>query len=349
MTSSQESSRHLIVVATRWYAEKGSNDDEYCRQWGLNVGTDHTWFDTLHPEVLLLVLHGYKKNGNPRKISEAIAAAADDKKRPKNVALRKTVWFCHHSLASSTSVDGAQSAPLPTRETAEKIANVEIEHAKQAIANSFGLPEFEKVLYRSKGGLAVSQLVLALREHKGIPQPLPDAVEKAAGGRALFVERLRGIQSGLIRMRLLLEAGWEKELSEEDVSLLQFAMKACCIPDGGRFGDWIGVLEHSPSSDSDIVGALSVLKVLGGQAIAADNTPKNRAQKNSIPKGSPVPRPTAKVWTSLNSAARIFLAASRNASEAVRQDIALFARALDILLRAAETLPRAMSAPKVHG
>jgi len=319
MTSRQDTPRHLLIVATCWYADKGSGNDEFCRQWGLDVGKDHAWFDKLHQEVLLLVLHGFKDGDITRDIAEAIRAAAQE--RPQEGTLAKEAWFCHHSLVGTTTDNDA-------------LLETAIEHAKKIIVDSFHVRAVKPVRYRSAGGLAVTQLILALREGGGgTPDSLSEAVEKAAGGRTLFVERLRGIQSGLIRLRLMIEAGWEKDLSKEDMRLLDRAMAACRIPDGGRFGDWIGILENYQAKNSDVAGAISLLRVLGGQS-----RPREVAGRELS-----TPRPRANVWGSLNSSARIFLQASRNASVSVREDIALFARAVDILLVAAETLPPAIA------
>lgn len=293
--------KHLLVVVTRAYADKGSIDDEFVNEWGFLRSWDHAG-PTVHGDVALLVIHSCKGAG----LAKVIASL--ELPRPEKA------WVLHHSLDEEGRT--TFTAAL-----------------KRRFAQCRAMEWTE---YHSEGGTAVSGLLRVLDdaiERGEIPVEARDAVNAAATGRPLFAEKLHGLRSGLLRMRMLFEAAMatpastlsekmvvarpvDHQFKTEAQRVREAALDVCGMTSGAS-NRWMPTLEES-CHKRDVKTALDCLSPLAFPP--SDNQDKWYAYNDE---------PT---WT-YQRLREVPL------HDAIRADFAAFARAVDVLIDALETLP----------
>ena len=301
--------RRFLVVATRGSADKGRiPDDEYCAQWGFDASQNFKWCST--DKVAFLVLHGYRGADLERAVREAAGHAGAP--RPKDLA--SYGLFYHHSVFDS-----------PAKAVA----------VQDLIESTFQTTLTTRI-YRSEGGLAIEKLIRDIQSTESSePADFIQAIEQAAAGRSIFVAKLREVHSALIRLRLLFAAGEVRkgqdgkasgasDVLSKPIGDAAGVIRAAVEGSKGKFRLWLQEIDKSNFGEER--HAVALLAYLGG----ASKPDAIRAQD---------------LWQCLSNLDSILPNAMKDV-EGVTYDIGLFAKAVDILLVAAERLPNTLPCPR---
>nr|VFJ45873.1 MAG: hypothetical protein BECKDK2373C_GA0170839_10133 [Candidatus Kentron sp. DK] len=291
----------LLVIVTRGYATRDGTNDEFVKEWGFPDADEYAWSDATD-KATLLVIHGYEKNLPVHVITKAIKKVRDDgEESPISLGQvdKTAIWLFHHSAIQA------------------------VDAIEQGIAQGLGDPERNETIiqtrvYESGGGVAVEGLLRVLDE-KGFD--FAEAVEKAATGRVLFANRLRGLQSGLLRLRLAIESvlvgDWESSGIKNTTLLSDTARELHKTVEKivGKDKGWLEILKSRQSDETK--AAIRAIKELYG----------------------PKYRPEGSVWSGYDTSPGWVDLLDTDGVKMIRTDLARFARALDLLLDAAESLP----------
>ncbi len=327
--------RHLLVISTRGYADKGSPDDEFYTQWGFEKNDDFKWF-TEYKGVVLLIIHGYR-GYDPVKAEyryfDPDKAVNDAKDKNKKLDI-SGVSFFHHSIGGQPKKG----------ETEKQVAQRRIDSTAEAIQKKWGHYPSPIQEYHSRSGLAAEELKKDIWVHEGLKdlrEYLIEAIDMAAGGRPLFVQKLIGVQSALIRFRLLLEVvvknkgdGLKDQIQQvgNDISLLTGGERGC-------FRRWLHFIEgkERKGEESAVAGpstgpheklAVKLMLYFAGATEA-------KAHVDNILK-------LPDVWGAIKRAPKSVRDRAKDQWDDVLQDICLFSRTIDVLLNVAERLPRSL-------
>ncbi len=293
--------KYLLVVVTRAYAEEGSSDDEFVSEWGFRRQDTHVG-PTFYRDVALLVLHGHRGADLAKVVASLVLPEPE------------VTSILHHSL------DGGDLVSL-----------------QKALVGLFPKCSLQGPrAYHSEGGTAVSGLLRVLDEaiRSGeIPLAASGAMNAAATGRPLFAEKLHGLRSGLLRMRMLFEAAVvTPDLARDkkapgarpvdhqfntEARRVRDAASDVCDMTSGASRRWLRALKESRHRE-DVERSLNCLWMLASPpADVGDRWYEYHAE------------PT---WTyrRLREAP---------VHDAIRVDFAVFGRAVDVLIGALETLP----------
>nr|VFJ55804.1 MAG: hypothetical protein BECKFW1821B_GA0114236_102416 [Candidatus Kentron sp. FW] len=301
----------LLVVVTRGYATRGGTNDEFIQEWGFpDSDKGYEWSNVIE-NVALLVIHGYREHLPGGTIKYALEDGKERSASPGEIE-KEAVWLFYHSLTEGTN----------------------IHDVREIIKDTLGLPNHQTVKggpYQSGGDVAVEGLLRALEEEKDANPICSDfitAVEKAATSRVLFANRLRRLQSCLLRLHLAVEATRldGANATEPNVRAYLEAAGDTRKTVNKIFGEddddpWAGMIEYCQSGT-----AREAIREI--RKLYQTKDPKVRS-----------------VWYDYEHDYGYYTSADWPADldaeeiKNVRVDLARFARALDELLDVAESLP----------
>lgn len=330
--------RHLLVIATRGYAEWGHiPDDEFCSQWGLNKDKDYEWF-LEQDDVALLVLHGYKKGDYKVKEfdpAEFVKEAARDRRIQPIISEHQliTAAFFHHSIDGALKNVASPQAMLNSE-------SAKVKAVKQALYDNllFGIEVKIEKSYSSRGGLAVEELkrdILSSSLDVEQANQFVNAIEMAAAGRAIFVAKLRGIQSALVRLRLLLDVAKDNHVGPEIIEQIKEAVNDLMTEgegSSGKFHHWLHFISNWKGENEK--KATELLAFLEG--ILEEQTPEGID-----------PQRAEKVWNGLKASPRQIIFASQRDFKGICSDISCFSHAADVLLDVSEDLPHTLPQTRI--
>lgn len=299
----QDKKRDLLIVITRDYANRGDlMEDEFCILWGYPEKSEYEW-KTQTEGVALLLIHGCKE----WKPQELIIKALNPKSRPPNLDLTGQVWLYCHSDKPKSLIKSAQNV---FQENA-CCANLKISQSRS---------------YSSKSGIAVEDLKRKLASEG---KKFADAVEMALKGLPVFLFRLLEIQSGLLRLRIILETLFHNNgdgKANNNTLRKEWgktSRKITEILDLEGFLSWHKLVREDKQIGKhvDISEALKLLDVLMGES-------------QKFPKCLLADR----TWIGYNKSNWYQKVVRMNQKKNVRKDFGTFARAVDIVLKEAQTL-----------
>lgn len=220
MSATEE--KPLLVVVTRAYAPRGSTDDEFVQEWGFDVRYDYRWHHD-ERELLLLVVHGYKKHDYQETVKTALA----ERKTTHGLSVSKAYLF-HHSIEA-----GLQGV----EQSIDKAINDETVDIEPVQRNTRA--------YHSEGRSSVDGLARILEEGQNYPTSFKDAVETAATGRRLFAGKLYELRSGLLCLRFAFDAKNREAFYRQARRFSEVVASVVSTK-----WNWLADLEDGPWSDS---------------------------------------------------------------------------------------------------